>query len=202
MTVTTPTLAPTPAGRVRVCVFCGASSGRDPRLRQTAEELGHALAAAGLGLVFGAGKVGMMRAVSDGALAAGGEVIGVIPQKLMDREKARADIDLRVVPDMHERKALMYELSDAFVTLPGGLGTLDEFFETATWSQLGYHAKPSFVLNAAGYYDPLRALLDHATDHGFLRQVDRDLISVVDGVPALVDLLTERVHRPSAGLLG
>jgi uncharacterized protein (TIGR00730 family) len=155
-------------------------------------ELGRAIAAAGMGLVFGAGKVGLMRALSDGAISAGGEVIGVIPQKLMDRERARLDVDLRVVPDLHTRKALMYELADAFVTLPGGLGTLDEFFESVTWTQLGYHAKPSYVLNLNGYYDPLREQLDVASEAGLLDERDRNIVHFSDSIEELLQHILTR----------
>jgi uncharacterized protein (TIGR00730 family) len=172
---------------VSVCVFCGASAGSRPELLNEAGRLGESLARAGFGLVYGAGGVGMMGALSDGALRAGGHVTGVIPQALMDREFGRTDLtDLRVVASMHERKALMYELSAAFVTLPGGLGTFEEFFETTTWSQLGLHAKPSLVLNVGGYYAPLDALLDHALKNGFITAEDRALVSVSDTVDELV----------------
>lgn len=177
---------------MNVCVFCGASPGTDPALVETARRLGEALAAAGLGLVFGGGGVGMMGAVSDGVLGAGGSVTGVIPQALFDREAGRTDLqDLHVVPTMHERKAMMYELSGAFVTLPGGLGTLDELFETLTWSQLGFHAKPSFVLDTGGYYAPLRQLLDHAVEQGFVARADRALVTFVSDVDELVAALVQ-----------
>src|SRR5690625_5255707 len=170
-----------------VCVFCGASPGNRPELVEAAGHLGEAIGRAGLGLVYGAGGVGMMGALSDGVLRAGGHVTGVIPSALMEREFGRTDIpDLRVVADMHERKSLMNELSAAFVTLPGGLGTLEEFFETVTWSQLGFHTKPSLVLNVASYYSPLRELLDHALTTGFITPMARDLVSVYDDTDELV----------------
>jgi uncharacterized protein (TIGR00730 family) len=174
----------------RVCVFCGASSGSSPKYVQIAAELGDALAEHKLGLVFGAGGVGIMGAVSDAVLAAGGEAIGVIPQSLMDREHGRRDLaDLRVVATMHERKALMHELSAAFVVLPGGLGTFEEFFEVLTWAQLGLHRKPILVLDVDGYYGPLVELLDHALASGFMREADRKLVTVVSSVPAVLETL-------------
>ena len=177
-----------------VCVFCGSSPGTRPAFVEAATRLGEELARAGHGLVFGGGNAGLMGAVSDGVLAAGGHVTGVIPQALMDREVGRTDIDdLRVVADMHERKSLMYELADAFVTLPGGLGTFEEFFETATWSQLGFHTKPSIVLNVDGYYAPLRELLDHAVENGFVTAQNRALFTVVDSVEEVLAVLGEKL---------
>lgn len=164
----------------RVCVFCGASSGNSPKYARIAQELGEVLAAADLGLVFGAGGVGIMGAVSDAVLAAGGQAIGVIPQSLRDREYARNDLsELRIVSTMHERKALMHELSAGFVVLPGGLGTFEEFFEVLTWAQLDLHRKPIVVLDIDGYYQPLVELLDHALSSGFMGVADRALVSVV-----------------------
>jgi uncharacterized protein (TIGR00730 family) len=161
-----------------VCVFCGSTPGANSSFGPAAEELGRLLAEAGFGLVYGGGAAGLMGSVSDGAIKAGGTVTGVMPQALMDREVGRNDLaELHVVSSMHERKALMYELSDAFVTLPGGLGTLDEFFETATWTKLGLHRKPSLILDTDGFYAPLRAMLDHALDNEFFSHGDQDLIS-------------------------
>lgn len=174
----------------RVCVFCGASSGNSPKYANAARELGEALAGAGLGLVFGAGGVGIMGAVSDAALAAGGEAIGVIPQSLRDREYGRDDLtDLRIVSTMHERKALMHELSAGFVVLPGGLGTFEEFFEVLTWAQLGIHRKPIVVLDIDGYYRPLVELLDHAESSGFMRAADRALVTVVESTSEVLATL-------------
>jgi uncharacterized protein (TIGR00730 family) len=173
-----------------VCVFCGARPGTDPAFIAAAFRLGEALAEAGIGLVYGAGGAGMMAAVADGVLRRGGQVTGVIPAALVEREHGRTDLsDLRVVDNMHERKALMYQLSAAFVALPGGLGTFEEFFETVTWTQLGLHAKPSLVLDVNGYYTPLRTMVDHALDNGFITQTDRDLIGFYDDVDALVAAL-------------
>ena len=174
----------------RVCVFCGASSGRLPAYADAARSLGAALAARGLGLVYGGGRVGLMGAVADAALAAGGEVIGVIPQELVDRELAHPGLsELRVVGSLHERKALMAELSGAFVALPGGFGTLDELMEQLTWSQLGLHAKPVGLLDVEEYWRPLVALARHATEEGFVREADLGSIAVADDGEGLLDRL-------------
>jgi uncharacterized protein (TIGR00730 family) len=174
----------------RVCVFCGASSGRRPRYADAARAFGDAVARRGLGLVYGGGRVGLMGAVADGALAAGGEVIGVIPQELVDRELAHDGLgELRVVGSLHERKALMAELSDAFVALPGGFGTLDELMEQLTWSQLGLHRKPVGLLDVEEYWRPLIAVARHATEEGFVREADLAAIAVADDADALLDRL-------------
>lgn len=140
----------------KIAVFCGSNSGSDPAYLQAAERLGALLASEGIGLVFGGGRVGLMGAVADGALAAGGVVVGVIPDALVRRELAHPSVrDMRVVASMHERKALMSELADGFIAMPGGYGTLDEFCEALTWAQLGIHGKPCGLLNIRGYFDPL-----------------------------------------------
>lgn len=167
----------------RICVFCGAGAGASPEYVSQAYTLGAELGRRGLGLVYGAGGVGVMGAISDGALSTGGEVIGVIPRALMDREYGRRDLsDLRVVATMHERKAIMHELADAFLVLPGGLGTLEEMFETLTWSQLGLQHKPLVVLNIGDYYTPLRSLLAHAVVEGFMTADDQALVNFADTV--------------------
>ena len=144
----------------RICVFCGAATGADPAFERAAREVGDGLARRGLGVVFGGGRVGLMGAVADAALAAGGEVLGVIPAALVERELGHEGVtELFVVESMHERKQLMHALSDGFLTLPGGLGTLDELFETLTWLQLGIHAKPVGLLDVGGFYAPLVAQL-------------------------------------------
>jgi uncharacterized protein (TIGR00730 family) len=174
----------------RLCVFCGSSPGRDPRHAETAAALGRALADRGIGLVFGGGSVGLMGVVADAVLARGGEVTGVIPRGLAARELAHRGVaDTRVVPTMHARKALMAELADGFVALPGGIGTFEELLEIATWGQLGIHRKPIGVLNVAGYYDPLVALLEHAVAEGFLPDKSRGLVVVEDAVDRLLDRL-------------
>ena len=161
----------------RLCVFCGSSAGRDPAYRQLAEALGRTLAERGIGLVYGGGRVGLMGALADAAMAAGGEVIGVIPQALLDREIGHPGLtELRVVDSMHERKALMAELAGGFVALPGGIGTLEELFEVWTWAQLGLHAKPCGVLDADGFYAPLLGFLDHLVEAGFVWPAHRAML--------------------------
>jgi uncharacterized protein (TIGR00730 family) len=183
----------------RVCVFCGASSGRLPDYAEAARAFGAAAAQRGLGVVYGGGRVGLMGAVADAALAAGGEVIGVIPQELVDRELAHGGLsELHIVASLHERKALMAELSDAFVALPGGFGTLDELMEQLTWSQLGLHAKPVGLFDVAGYWRPLIALARHATEEGFVRESDLAAIAVGGDAEGLLDRLQRmtREDRP------
>jgi uncharacterized protein (TIGR00730 family) len=181
----------------RVCVFCGASSGRQPAYADAARALGAALAGRGLGLVYGGGRVGLMGAVADAALAAGGEVIGVIPQELVDRELAHGGVtELRVVGSLHERKALMAELSDAFVALPGGFGTLDELMEQLTWSQLGLHEKPVGLLDVEEYWRPLIALARHATEEGFVRESDLGAIAVGTDAEGLLGRLERMTREP------
>jgi len=161
----------------RICVFCGSSSGTRPGYLAAAVSLGRQLAAGGIGVVFGGSRVGLMGALADAALDSGGEVIGVIPRALVEKEVAHRRLaDLRVVASMHERKALMAELSDAFIALPGGFGTFEEFCEVLTWTQLGLQRKPCGILNVEGYYDPLLALFDHAVAEGFLKPVHRAMV--------------------------
>jgi hypothetical protein len=174
----------------RVCVFCGSNSGRDPRYASAARELGQLLTTRGLGLVYGGGSVGLMGMIADAALDAGGEVIGVIPERLATKELLHTRVpDMRRVRDMHERKALMAELADAFIALPGGYGTLEELFEVITWAQLGFHRKNIGLLNIAGYFDPLVSLIDHAVTEAFIRPDHRELIIVEQNCPALIDRL-------------
>jgi uncharacterized protein (TIGR00730 family) len=166
----------------RICVFCGSSEGSEAVYREAATATGSALARAGIGLVYGGASVGLMGAVADAALAAGGEVTGVMPRPLVDKEIAHPSLsELHVVASMHERKALMAELSSGFVALPGGIGTLEELFEVWTWAQLGYHAKPCAILNVAGFYDHLVGFLDNVVEQRFLRvEHRRMLIEVTD----------------------
>jgi uncharacterized protein (TIGR00730 family) len=179
----------------RICVFCGASSGRSPAYAGAARELGSELAARGIALVYGGGRVGLMGAVADAALARGGEVVGVIPQELVDRELAHGGLsELHVVASLHERKALMAELSDAFVALPGGFGTLDELLEQLTWSQLGLHDKPIGLYDVEEYWRPLVALARHATDEGFVREADLAAIAIGTDAVGLLDRL-QRMTR-------
>jgi uncharacterized protein (TIGR00730 family) len=171
-----------------VCVFCGSNGGADPAYLAAAEAVGSGLARRGIRVVYGGGRVGLMGALADAARAAGGEVVGVMPQQLVDREIGHTGIDdLRVVDTMHERKALMVELADAFVALPGGIGTLEELFEVYTWAQLGIHAKPLALLDVAGYYEPLAAFLDHAVEQRFLRPETRAMLSVADTLEGVLE---------------
>lgn len=174
----------------RVCIFCGSMNGSRPSYRRAAEETGRTLARQGIGLVYGGGNIGLMGVVADAALAAGGEVIGVIPYHLVQKEVAHTGLaDLRTVSSMHERKALMADLSDAFIALPGGYGTLDEFCEVLSWSQLGLHRKPCGLLNVEGYYDGLLGLLDHGVGEGFIRPEHRALVLVDESPGRLIERL-------------
>jgi len=186
------------SGLKAVTVFCGSSVGGDAAFASAAEGLGRALATSGRTLVYGGGRVGLMGRVADAALAAGGHVIGVIPEALMAREIGHRGLpDLRVVGSMHERKALMVALGDAFVAMPGGFGTLDELFETVTWSQLGIHAKPIGLLNVSGYFDFLLRFADRAASDGFVRAAHRDLLVVASEPAALLNDL-EAFEAPPA----
>lgn len=181
----------------RLCVFCGSSDGDDPAYPAAARELGGTLARAGIGLVYGGARVGLMGAVADAALAAGGEVIGVIPTALVEKEVAHTGLsDLRVVASMHERKALMAELSDGFVALPGGIGTFEELFEVWTWAQLGYHAKPCALLNVNGFYDGLIAFLDGVAARRFLKHAHRAMLIEARDADGLMTRL--RAYAPPA----
>ena len=177
-----------------VCVFCGSAAGANPVYAATARDLGRALAARNLALVYGGGRVGLMGEVASAALAAGGTVVGVIPHALALKEIAQEDCtELVVVDTMHERKALMADRSDAFVALPGGFGTCDELFEILTWAQLGIHNRPVAVLNVNGFFTPLLAWLDHIVTEGLLRPKHRGLLLVADAVPDLLDALASWV---------
>lgn len=181
----------------RICVFAGSKAGGRPRYREAAAELGRLLAGRGIGLVYGAGRNGLMGAVADAALAGGGEVIGVIPDSLMDVEPPHEGVsELRIVKSMHARKALMERLSDGFIALPGGLGTVEETMEMITWAQLGYHAKPVGLLNAGGYFEGLLAFLRHASAEGFVQPANLELFSAEAGPAALLDAMA-RYAPPS-----
>ncbi len=170
-----------------ICVFCGSSPGNDPAYAEAASTLGRTLAERGTTLVYGGGHVGLMGVVADAALGAGGEVIGVMPRSLVDREIGHTGLTkLHVVQSMHERKARMSELSDGFVALPGGNGTLEEFFEVLTWAQLGEHAKPCGLLNVAGYYDPLLIVFDRMVERAFLKAEHRHLVLTESDPSALL----------------
>ncbi len=170
----------------RVCVFCGSSNGSRRTYREAAAGLGRLLAVSRTGIVYGGGNVGLMGALADAALGASGDVIGVIPEHLVSKELAHQGVDLRIVHSMHERKALMADLSDAFIALPGGYGTLEEFCEVLTWSQLGLHTKACGLLNVDGYYDGLLGLIEHAVSEGFVRAESRDLVLVDDDAARLL----------------
>jgi len=172
----------------RLCVFSGSSPGAHPDYARAAQELGCALTGAGIGLVYGGASVGLMGAVADAALEAGGEVIGVIPQALVDHEIAHPGLsELRIVSSMHERKALMADLADGFVALPGGMGTLEELFEVYTWTQLGLHSKPLGLLDVRDYFRQLVAFLDHAVDERFMTAEHRGLLVVERRADALLE---------------
>lgn len=183
----------------RVCVFCGSSHGGNPVYADAAKQAGTELARRGIALVYGGGNVGLMGVLADAALAASGHVIGVIPEALMAKEVGHRGLpDLRVVRTMHERKALMAELSDGFIALPGGFGTFEEFFEIVTWAQLGLHSKPCGLLNVNGFYDSLLRLADHAIEERFVKPKQRDLIVVESEFGALLDRLARQQvpHEP------
>ena len=179
----------------RVAVYCGSASPLDPRYVELAQDVGEALAGRGIGLVYGGGRLGLMGAVSQAALEAGGEVIGVIPEAMVSREVANLDCtELRVVKGMHERKLAFTQLADGFLTLPGGVGTMDELWEAVSWAQLGYHAKPVGLLNAFGFFDLLLAFNHHMVETGFIRPAHQGILLA----EAELDLLLDRMiaHEP------
>ncbi|MEO5922523.1 MAG: TIGR00730 family Rossman fold protein [Bryobacteraceae bacterium] len=176
-----------------LCVFCGSNMGTRPEYADAARKVGRMLAENGIRLVFGGGNVGLMGVLADACLGAGGTVIGVIPDSLVRHEVAHLGLtELRVVNSMHERKALMADLSDAFIAMPGGIGTFEELFEIWTWSQLGLHNKPLGLLNVAGYYDPLIALISHGYQEGFLKQKHLDSLLVETNPQSLLQSLAAR----------
>jgi uncharacterized protein (TIGR00730 family) len=178
-----------------ICIFCGSSHGFAPEYALMAREMGRAIAARGWTLVYGGGNVGLMGVVADAALAAGGKVIGVIPEALLARELGHRGItELRVVDTMHERKAMMADLADAFIALPGGIGTFEEFFEVLTWAQLGIHRKPCGLLNTRGYYQPMMDLLGMAVNEGFLRAEHQGMVLTAERVEDLLAKL--ETHQP------
>lgn len=175
----------------QVCIFCGSYQGTQPIYMTVAHQMGIGLAQRGLGLIYGGGRVGLMGAVADGTLSAGGKVTGVIPQSLVDRELAHTGLtELHVVTSMHQRKALMADLADAFIAMPGGFGTLDELFEIITWVQLGFHQKPIALLNVGGYFDPLIIFIDHMATEGFIKSQHRTAVMVKNDVESLLDALS------------
>jgi uncharacterized protein (TIGR00730 family) len=181
----------------RLCVFCGSSAGNRPEYRAAAQRLGELLAGRGVGLVFGGGRVGLMGVVADAVLRGGGEAVGVIPQALVDKELAHRGLsELRVVGTMHQRKALMADLADAFAALAGGYGTADETFEILTWAQLGLHTKPVGLLNVCGFFDPLLAWVDHCVGEGFIRPEHRALLQVASEPAGLLEMLARYRAAP------
>lgn len=193
-------LSPDAQPGLSICVYCGSRSGDDPAFAAAARSVGRAIGERGWRLVYGGGRVGLMGEVANAAHAAGAKVIGVIPHALVAREQGHAGLDeLIVVDTMHERKRLMAEHSDAFIALPGGIGTFEELFEAWTWLQLGYHAKPVGVLNAAGFYDGLLSFLDHCVAHGFIARAQRELLRMEVESGALLDRLAALARRPSPG---
>ena len=175
-----------------ICVFCGASAGNNPAYVEAAKALGQAMAERGLGLVYGAGNVGLMGELADAVLTEGGRAVGVIPHKLVDRELAHHELaKLYVVSTMHERKAKMHELSDGYIALPGGIGTMEEFFEAVTWRQLGYHDKPIALFNVGGFYDGIDGFFTTMQRHGFLHSDHRDLFFMETDAVRLLDRLAD-----------
>ena len=187
----------------RIVVYCGANVGNNPAYKIAAESVGRTLAEQGIGLVYGGGGVGLMGVVADAALAAGGEVIGVIPEALKVLEVGHKNLTaMHVVPDMHSRKAMMLGLADAVIAMPGGFGTMDELFEALTWSQLDYHRKLCGLLNVAGYYDHLIAWINHSVEVGMVKAVNKDLIVSSDNVDELLRGLRSRAFPLSLMLMG
>lgn len=183
----------------RICVYCGSNSGNNPAHRTAAHALGAFLADAGIGLIYGGGHVGLMGAVADGALSQNGEVIGVIPQSLMEKELGHGGVtELRVVTSMHERKQMMVDLSDGFIALPGGFGTLDELFETLTWLQLSFHNKPVGLLNVGGFFDGLVDFIGHMSRNGFLKP-EHAACMLVENDPARLIERMETFRPPDLG---
>ncbi len=183
----------------RICVFAGSNSGGSLAYAAAASDLGRTLAGRGLDVVYGGARVGLMGALADAALAAGGKVVGVMPEALVAKEVAHLGLsELHVVKSMHERKAMMADLADGFVALPGGLGTLEEFFEVLTWAQLGLHGKPCGLLNIEGYFEGLLAFLDHSVAEGFVKAEHRAMIPVAGTSDALLDAM-ESYRAPAVG---
>ncbi|HEY9085904.1 MAG TPA: TIGR00730 family Rossman fold protein [Candidatus Tyrphobacter sp.] len=179
----------------RICVYCGARHGRPDAYVDVARDVARAIVARGDGIVYGGGRVGMMGALADAALKAGGEVIGVIPEALATAEVAHSGLtQLHLVDSMHARKALLTQLSDAFIALPGGIGTMDELFEALTWRQLGIHSKPVGILNHDGYYDPLVVLFDRMFEEGLLPPSTREFIVIERSIDTLLDALLPRTN--------
>ena len=186
----------------RIAVYCGSAPGADPAFADAARLLGRTMVERGIDLVYGGGRLGLMGIVADTVLEAGGQVFGVIPQSLVDHEVAhRGCTELYTVANMHERKAKMTELTDAFVALPGGIGTLDELFEAWTWNALGYHAKPFCLLNVAGFWDGLDGFMDHVRDSGFLSEARRGQLLKAQSAEQAIDLLDAAAKSAAKGMV-
>lgn len=178
----------------KLCVFCGSAAGNNPKYMALGTKIGELLVKSNVGLVYGGASIGLMGAIADSVLKNGGEVIGVIPKSLVDYEVAHSGLSqLFVVDDMHQRKKLMYDNADAFLTLPGGMGTLDEMFEVLTWTQLKYHQKPSYILNFEGFYDSLLSYLRHSTGEGFIKAEHLELLKELRSAEALEKLLVQGI---------
>jgi len=187
----------------RICVYCGSSYGKSPIYTEAAKALGKALTQQGIGLVYGGASVGIMGVIADAVLENGGEVIGVIPQAIADKEIAHTKLtELKVVADMHERKAMMAEDSDGFIALPGGLGTMEELFEVWTWAQLGFHQKPCGLMNVAGYYDHLTAFIDHAVDQEYVKAAHQDALLVATEPNELLQKMASYHATPDGKWIG
>lgn len=183
----------------RICVFCGSSNGKREVYAEQARALGQTMAANGIGLVYGAGGIGLMGTIADAVIQSSGEVIGIIPYALATKERAHPSVETRVVNTMHERKAMMADLSDAFIAMPGGFGTFEELLEIITWGQLGIHQKPIGLLNVEGYYDPLLAMIDRGIEEGFILPHYRNLIVVASKAEALLEKLFS--YQPMEGIV-
>ncbi|MGB7757395.1 MAG: TIGR00730 family Rossman fold protein [Salinisphaera sp.] len=187
-----------PETRRWICVYCGSRDGVDARYREAAGSLGTVLARAGIGLVYGGARIGLMGAVADAALVAGGAVLGVIPRGLAEREVAHEGVtELRVVETMHQRKLAMIEAADAFIAMPGGFGTLEELFEVLTWHQIGWHDKPAGLLDVAGFYQPLLACMNHMRDQGFVADEHVSRIAIADAAEPLVEQVLAKLPDPA-----
>ncbi|PCI48262.1 MAG: TIGR00730 family Rossman fold protein [Alphaproteobacteria bacterium] len=181
----------------KICVYCGSSPGKSPEYIEAARVLGRELVKRDITLVYGGASVGIMGEIADTVLSAGGEVVGIMPQALVDKEISHSGLtDLRVVGSMHERKAMMEDISDGFIALPGGMGTIEELFEVLTWSQLGYHRKPCALLNIKGYYDSITQFLNHAVEEQFVKPIHREMILIEHKPDRLLDLMA--AYKPPA----
>lgn len=179
----------------RICVYCGSNSGLHPAYKESADALARELVNHGIGLVYGGASVGIMGSIADTVLNNGGEAIGIMPQSLFEKEVSHSNLtELKIVGSMHERKALMAEISDGFIALPGGLGTLEELFETLTWSQLGFHKKPCGLLNTRNYFHHLTTFLDHTVSEGFVGKIHRDMLLIEQEPPKLLEMMFS--YRP------